>query len=78
MVRILLRLGSRARGASRDAAAGDVLGIPVQLCPPEEMLWSKSYVMERERYDGAEVMHLLRALCWMGRRMKSTALALWV
>ena len=43
------------------AVAGDVGGIPVQLCPPEEMLWSKSYVMERERYDGADVMHLLHA-----------------
>jgi len=43
------------------AVAGNVFGIPVQLCPPEEMLWSKSYVMERERYDGADVMHLLHA-----------------
>jgi hypothetical protein len=43
------------------AVAGAILGMPVQLCPPEEMLWSKSYVMERERYDGADIMHLLRA-----------------
>src|SRR5215471_1997461 len=43
------------------AVAAEILGIPVQLCPPEEMLWSKSYVMERERYDGADIMHLLRA-----------------
>ena len=25
------------------------------------MLWSKSFIMERERYDGADVAHLLRA-----------------
>ena len=43
------------------AVAGDVLGLPVHFCPAEEMLWSKSYIMERERYDGADIMHLLRA-----------------
>jgi len=42
------------------AVAGEICRIPVQLCPPEEMLWSKSYVMERERYDGADIVHLLR------------------
>jgi hypothetical protein len=25
------------------------------------MLWSKAYVMERERYDGADIVHLLHA-----------------
>src|SRR5207253_1960910 len=43
------------------AVAGNVLGIPVHFCPPEEMLWSKGYVMERERYDGADIVHLLHA-----------------
>jgi len=38
-----------------------VLGVPVQLCPAEEMIWSKAFVMERERYDGNDVMHLIRA-----------------
>jgi hypothetical protein len=36
-----------------------VMGVPVLLAPPEEIIWSKSYVMERERYDGADVHHLL-------------------
>ena len=40
---------------------GEVLGVPVRLCPPEEMIWSKAYIMERERYDGADIAHLLRA-----------------
>jgi hypothetical protein len=38
----------------------EVLGTPVKLCPPEEMIWSKAMIMERERYDGADVAHLLR------------------
>jgi hypothetical protein len=42
-----------------DAIEANVLGIPVRLCPLEEMLWSKAFVMERERYDGADVAHLL-------------------
>jgi hypothetical protein len=45
----------------RHAVPGEVFGIPVGLCPPEEILWSKSYVMERERFDGADEAHLLRA-----------------
>jgi hypothetical protein len=38
----------------------EVLGVPVKLCPPEEMIWSKALIMERERYDGADVAHMLR------------------
>jgi hypothetical protein len=37
-----------------------VLAVPVHLVPAEEMIWSKAFVMERERYDGADVMHILR------------------
>ena len=38
-----------------------VLDVPVRLCPAEETIWSKSFVMERERYDGADIQHLLQA-----------------
>ncbi|HYE34201.1 hypothetical protein [Methylocaldum sp.] len=38
----------------------DVLGIPVSLCPVEEIIWSKSFILERERYDGADIAHVLR------------------
>ena len=38
-----------------------VLGVPVRLCPPEEIIWSKAFIMERERYDGADISHLIRA-----------------
>jgi hypothetical protein len=46
--------------------AGTLFGLPVRFCPPEEMIWSKSFVMERERYDGADIAHLL--LAW-GKRL---------
>jgi len=37
-----------------------VFDIPVLLCPVEETIWSKAFVMERERFDGADIAHLLR------------------
>jgi hypothetical protein len=43
------------------ARAARVLGIPVRVCPIEELVWSKAFVMERERFDGADVVHLLLA-----------------
>jgi hypothetical protein len=48
-----------------------VLGEPVLLMPAEEMIWSKGFIMERERYDGADIAHLLnaRADCLDWRRL---------
>jgi hypothetical protein len=46
-------------GWFRHAAQGEVLGVPARLCPAEEMIWSKAFIMERERFDGADVAHLL-------------------
>jgi hypothetical protein len=43
------------------ATAGVVFGSTVKLCPIEEMIWSKAFIMERERYDGADIMHLILA-----------------
>jgi hypothetical protein len=43
------------------ASGGEILGVPVQLCPPEEMIWSKGYVQERERFDGADIAHMIRS-----------------
>jgi hypothetical protein len=42
------------------ASDGEILGVPVRLCPAEEMIWSKAYVQERERFDGADIAHLIR------------------
>jgi predicted nucleotidyltransferase len=36
-----------------------MLGHRAQVIPLEELIWSKSYVMARERFDGADVAHLL-------------------
>jgi hypothetical protein len=33
----------------------------VAIAPAEESLWSKAFVMERERYDGADVAHIILA-----------------
>ena len=38
-----------------------VFGVPVRIAPAEETLWTKAFIMERERYDGGDVAHLLRA-----------------
>ena len=45
----------------RYATDGHVFELPVKLCPPEEVIWSKAFVTERERYDGADIMHMLLA-----------------
>jgi hypothetical protein len=37
----------------------ELLGLHVKLCAPEEMIWMKAYIMERERFDGADIAHLL-------------------
>lgn len=44
------------------AADAIVLDVPVKLCPAEEIAFSKAFVMERDRYDGADVAHLFRAV----------------
>ena len=43
----------------RHATESTLLDVQVRLCPVEEMIWSKAFIMERERFDGADVLHLL-------------------
>ncbi len=43
------------------ATEQEVLGVKVKVAPAEESLWSKAFVMERERYDGADVAHIILA-----------------
>jgi hypothetical protein len=31
-----------------------ILDTPVRIAPLEEMIWQKAYIMERERFDGAD------------------------
>jgi hypothetical protein len=53
-----------------DNAEALVLGVPVLLANIEDSLLSKAFIMERERYDGADIAHLLHAnaqhLDWAG------------
>jgi hypothetical protein len=43
------------------AVEAEVLGMPLRLSPPEEMIWTKAFILERERCDTADVAHVLRA-----------------
>ncbi len=43
------------------ARVAEVLGTLLPVCPAEEMLWQKAFIMERERFDGADIQHLLRS-----------------
>jgi len=53
------------------AVRDQVFGVDVELIPAEEMIWSKGLIMERERFDGADVAHILRAT---GERLDWTRL----
>ena len=44
-----------------DNAWAHVLGVPVRVANMEDSMLSKAFIMERERYDGADVAHLLQA-----------------
>jgi hypothetical protein len=50
------------------APEDEVLGVRVKLGPVEESIWQKAFIMERERYDGADVIHMIlhcgRTLDW--------------
>lgn len=48
------------------AISDEMFSVPVRLCPPEEIIWLKSYVMARDRFDGADIVHLL---CAYGERL---------
>jgi hypothetical protein len=52
----LNRVGDDWFQYARDAS---LYGELVRIMPAEEMLCSKAFVVERERYDGAEVAHLI-------------------
>lgn len=40
----------------------ELFGVASRVSPAEEMIWSKAFVQERERFDGSDVMHLVRAI----------------
>lgn len=42
-----------------NAVRAEFKGIKVLLIAPEELIWAKMYVQNRERFDGADVNHLI-------------------
>lgn len=38
---------------------GELFGQPVRFVAPEEMIWSKMFVQDRERFDGSDVNHII-------------------
>jgi hypothetical protein len=50
------------------AQEGEFAGIPVKFLAPEDLIWCKSFVQNRERFDGADINHILlrygRKLDW--------------
>jgi len=46
----------------KHAVSERVLDMDVRLIPAEEMIWSKGLIMERERYDGADVAHVIQSM----------------
>jgi len=42
-----------------DTPVVEVHGHPARLVPAEEQLWSKAFVQDRDRFDGADVIHLI-------------------
>lgn len=42
-----------------ESRAARILGIEVRLLPPTELVWSKAFIQDRHKYDGADVAHLI-------------------
>jgi hypothetical protein len=57
----------------REAHPARIMNTPVRLLPPTELVWSKSFIMDRYKYDGNDVAHVIlvkhRAINW--RRLLS-------
>jgi predicted nucleotidyltransferase len=54
----------------RNNRRAEILGVPVLIVNVEDSLVSKAFIMERERYDGGDIAHLLQSnaeqLDWSG------------
>ncbi len=43
----------------KESAQADVLGFKVNIIPPTEFIWSKAFIQNRSRYDGADIVHVM-------------------
>jgi hypothetical protein len=39
--------------------SGRVLGVHVHLLPPAELVWSKAFIMDRNKFDGNDITHIM-------------------
>ena len=39
----------------------ELLGRKVQVVAPEEIIWMKAFIQERERFDGGDIVHLMQS-----------------
>jgi len=61
----------------KHAPEGNIFHLPVKLIPPEELIWSKAYIQHREKFDGADVNHIIlkqgQSLDWQRLLMRMEA-----
>lgn len=46
----------------RTSVAARFLDVPTRILRPEEIIATKAYIANRDRFDGADILHLIRAL----------------
>lgn len=42
-----------------NAVSADLFGCKIKIIPKEELIWCKAYVQDRNRFDGADINHLI-------------------
>jgi hypothetical protein len=42
-----------------EVCTAEIFGIEARVLPPTELIWSKMFVQDRSRYDGADVAHVM-------------------
>lgn len=41
-----------------------MFGVPIRCVSPEELIWCKCYIQDRDRFDGADILHII---LWQGK-----------
>jgi hypothetical protein len=43
----------------RDVVPAKILDVSVRLLPPAELIWSKAFILDRKKFDGSDVAHIM-------------------
>jgi hypothetical protein len=43
----------------QETVPAKILDVPVRLLPPTELIWSKAFIMDRRKFDGSDVAHII-------------------